>query len=251
MVVHMIPAIAKYAAEMQAAAVRPEKPHLAYSKCLAAIQAATLASPEKQRSPLAKLVDSMNAELLSPPKRPDVFAKYFAATQATQMIEASQRSCFYSPLIERMCTVYSQPYQSKLAKYVTQSPAMAYADRMRTVPIPERQQTTPEHKSQAVVEIPQPKQVPRTTTTDGSNPRHLNIKQPKINVRMIAILQTQPEAECWTIRQWATHLGCAISTVFDTPTWKKLESCRFNEKATHKQDRRRRPKRSDSVREGD
>ena len=66
-----------------------------------------------------------------------------------------------------------------------------------------------------------------------------------INARMIDTLLVKPEAKDWTAREWATHLGCAASTVTDQPMWKELAKTRVGEAFSEGSigDRRRLPKR--------
>lgn len=43
-----------------------------------------------------------------------------------------------------------------------------------------------------------------------------------INARMLQAIQNRPEASGWSLRQWATHLDCAPSTVAATKTWTEI-----------------------------
>lgn len=66
---------------------------------------------------------------------------------------------------------------------------------------------------------------PGTTEVNGSRPRDATV-----NARMIEVIQRRPEAANWTAKQWATKLGCALSTVKETRTWKNLVLTRAEKK---------------------
>ncbi len=67
-------------------------------------------------------------------------------------------------------------------------------------------------------------------------------KKPRVTVnnRMKAELAADLDTvKGWTAQQWANHLGCAKSTVVESPTWKSLSLLRQQAKAERRNDRRR------------
>lgn len=60
-----------------------------------------------------------------------------------------------------------------------------------------------------------------------------------VNARMLALLAADPAALGWTARRWAARLGCAVSTVAGTTTWKQtIPAARAIELARRKANRR-------------
>ena len=64
-------------------------------------------------------------------------------------------------------------------------------------------------------------------------------KPATVNERMAGTIMENSEAIGWNSVQWAKRLKCSRSTVTATPTWKKLESARQEEKAKRMEDRHR------------
>tara|TARA_B100001123_G_scaffold386875_1_gene461699 strand:+ start:331 stop:1092 length:762 start_codon:yes stop_codon:yes gene_type:complete len=60
-----------------------------------------------------------------------------------------------------------------------------------------------------------------------------------VNVRMLAVIQENPEAIGWSCSEWAKHLKCARSTVVATMTWKTFKRHREMDKAERDLSRRR------------
>lgn len=57
---------------------------------------------------------------------------------------------------------------------------------------------------------------------DGEVPKAVGVKI-SVNARMLDTMSKNPESRGWSIRQWAEHLRCVISTVQKTPAWKSLQ----------------------------
>ncbi|MDA1326297.1 MAG: hypothetical protein O3C34_16325 [Proteobacteria bacterium] len=70
-----------------------------------------------------------------------------------------------------------------------------------------------------------------------------------VNERMAGTIMEKPEAMGWNSPQWAKFLKCGKSSVVETATWKILEIARLQAKAERMNDRRRKPKASDSKRD--
>ena len=68
----------------------------------------------------------------------------------------------------------------------------------------------------AIATTPAPTAPPAATATPAGKGRGKHI-----DARMLKILTERPESLEWTCRQWAEHLGCSLSTVAATQTWKK------------------------------
>src|SRR5262249_18337760 len=65
-------------------------------------------------------------------------------------------------------------------------------------------------------------------------------KRATTNMLMADTIQKNPDTVGWTVAQWSQHLRRAKSTVAETPTWKKLEEIRLQNRAERAKDRRRR-----------
>jgi hypothetical protein len=70
-----------------------------------------------------------------------------------------------------------------------------------------------------------------------------------VNIRMLEVIQDNPESLGWNSPQWARHLKCGKSTVVETKTWKDLRTGRERERAERALDRRRKPRASDLHRD--
>lgn len=46
--------------------------------------------------------------------------------------------------------------------------------------------------------------------------------QVSVNARMLDVISKNLDSRGWSVRQWASHLGCAVSTVHKQPAWKSL-----------------------------
>jgi hypothetical protein len=62
------------------------------------------------------------------------------------------------------------------------------------------------------------------TKGQGSEPADDPRPEATINMRMLDALTKTPECRNWSAQQWATHLGCAKSTVAETDAWKSLKA---------------------------
>jgi hypothetical protein len=69
----------------------------------------------------------------------------------------------------------------------------------------------------------------------GAGRRRLTVSE-----RMLAKLESDPEAKGWGIRQWELELKCAKSTISECKTWRLLERKRMEAKAEKIKDRHRR-----------
>lgn len=49
-----------------------------------------------------------------------------------------------------------------------------------------------------------------------------NNRGKNVNARMRKTMEQNPEAEGWSLRQWAEHLDCAAESVHDTDTWEEI-----------------------------
>lgn len=65
------------------------------------------------------------------------------------------------------------------------------------------------------------------------NPRHK-----RVNARMLEKMAADPTCHGWKLQEWADFLKCATTSVWATPTWKKLAKARENQPAGQARDRR-------------
>jgi hypothetical protein len=59
-----------------------------------------------------------------------------------------------------------------------------------------------------------------------SRPGNSDRKGKQINEKMLAKLTNERDCLAWSIRDWATHLGCSISTVQGTKAWQCVKEAR-------------------------
>lgn len=65
--------------------------------------------------------------------------------------------------------------------------------------------------------------------------------QGTVNARMLELVQRDlARVGGWTAKEWACELGCAASTVVETPTWKDLGLARKRQRIERRADRQRR-----------
>jgi hypothetical protein len=69
-------------------------------------------------------------------------------------------------------------------------------------------------------------------------------KGKRINERILATVQQNPDSVGWTIREWATHLGCSISTIQATRAWEMVKKSRALDAADSGVNRERERRRS-------
>lgn len=85
---------------------------------------------------------------------------------------------------------------------------------------------------------------------DGpEEPVKKNTKRATVDMRMTDAARKNPDAVGWSARKWARFLGCSVSTVHGTNTWKVLMNIRRDNKAKRMTDRHRKPKGSDLRRD--
>jgi hypothetical protein len=93
---------------------------------------------------------------------------------------------------------------------------------------------------------------PLTSDAEAARSDEPGRKGKGINEKMLAKLQADQECLGWSVRDWAEHLGCSISTVQGTKAWitiKKARALQAAERVTRQKKasqrpRRRRPRRS-------
>src|SRR5262249_14205252 len=76
-----------------------------------------------------------------------------------------------------------------------------------------------------------------------------NHKGKRINGQMLELLQADSSRVNWTARQWASHLGCSVSTVQGTKAWDNILTTRKLQTADAT-NRRREGRRTDRRRFG-
>jgi hypothetical protein len=69
-------------------------------------------------------------------------------------------------------------------------------------------------------------------------------KGKRINERILATVQQNPDSVGWAIREWATHLGCSISTIQATRAWEMIRKSRALDAADSGVNRERERRRS-------
>lgn len=77
---------------------------------------------------------------------------------------------------------------------------------------------------ESAIRLASTKYSPAPAHTTGNKP-------PSIDERMAATAMRNPEAIYWSIRQWATHLGCANASVGNQPSWEKFQQLQAESRA--------------------
>jgi hypothetical protein len=105
------------------------------------------------------------------------------------------------------------------------------------------------HKIQAWLHAPEPQAGPAAKPQDAADGGDVKRGRKRgrgrnINGLMLDVLQRgKNEARGWTVRQWAKHLDCSVSSIQETPTWKDLSAARKLAKAEHALSKHQRSKR--------